>query len=51
MMHRILSAARYLFRRNKVEHDIDVELQYHYDRQTEENIRKGMPPAEARLEG
>jgi predicted permease len=50
MMHRILSAARYLFRRNKVEHDIDVELQYHYDRQTEENIRKGMPPAEARLE-
>jgi predicted permease len=50
MFHKLLSAVRYLFRRNRVEHDIDAELQYHYDRQTEENIRKGLPPAEARRE-
>ena len=49
MTTKILSAVRYLFRRGKVENEIDTELQYHYDRQVEENIRRGMPAAEARL--
>src|SRR5215471_9059265 len=39
---------RSLFRRRQVEHELDEELQYHIDRQIEENIAKGMTPMEAR---
>lgn len=48
LVHRLRSAARYLFRRNKVENEIDAELRYHYERLIEENIRTGMTTAEAR---
>lgn len=39
---------RTLFRRADVERDLDDELQYHLERQTEENVRQGMPLREAR---
>jgi predicted permease len=47
MLNKILSVIRYLFRRDRVEHDMNAELQYHYDRQTELNIRAGMTPQAA----
>ena len=35
-------------RRTTVEQDLDDELQFHIDMQTEKNIKRGMSPAEAR---
>ena len=40
---------RALFRRNRVEEDLDEELRYHVERDTEENIRAGMTPDLARV--
>ena len=34
--------------KSAVERELDRELSFHLDQQTEENIAKGMPPAEAR---
>lgn len=39
---------RTLLRRGRVERDLDKELRFHLDRQTEENIAAGMPPQQAR---
>ncbi len=39
---------RSLFLRADVERELDDELAYHVERQTEENIRQGMSPGEAR---
>src|SRR4051794_7644851 len=39
---------RSLFRRRRVEQELDDELQYHLDRQVEEHIARGVPPAQAR---
>ncbi len=39
---------RFLFRREQVERDLDQELRYHVDRQTEQNVARGMAPEEAR---
>jgi macrolide transport system ATP-binding/permease protein len=39
---------RTLFSRAKVEQELDEELQYHLERQTDENIASGMGPEEAR---
>ena len=39
---------RSLAGRVHVERDLDRELSFHLDQQIEENIAKGMPPAEAR---
>jgi len=39
---------RSLARRGQVERDLDEEIHYHIERQTEENIRLGMSPAAAR---
>jgi putative ABC transport system permease protein len=50
MKARLISIARYLFRRPMVESDIDRELRYHLDRQTELNIGRGMSTEEARRE-
>ena len=41
---------RALFRRDRVEEDLDEELRYHLERDTEENIRAGMTPEAARLQ-
>jgi len=48
MMSRLVSIVRFLFRREQVERDIDQELRYHVDRQTEVNIARGMDREEAR---
>ena len=40
---------RSLFRFRQVEQELDEELRYHLDRQTEENIARGMTTEEARL--
>jgi len=37
-----------LFRRRKFERELEEELRYHIERQTDENIAKGMSPEEAR---
>ncbi len=47
---RLRSILRYIFRRPTVEREIDMELQYHVDRQTELNIARGMRPEDARRE-
>ena len=37
-----------LFRRDRLEHDLDRELSFHIDMLTEQNVRAGMSPADAR---
>src|SRR5512132_2844740 len=39
---------RSLFRRPKVEFELEAELRFHLDQLMEENISSGMPPEEAR---
>src|SRR5690606_41602894 len=39
---------RTVLRRGEVEQELDEELRYHVERQTEENIASGMSPDEAR---
>src|SRR5689334_23683104 len=39
---------RSLFRRARVERELDAELRFHLDQQIEENLVAGMPPHEAR---
>ncbi len=39
---------RSLLRRGRVERELDRELRFHVDRQTEENIAAGIPPDQAR---
>lgn len=47
-MRRILAIFRFFRNREQFEYDMDRELRYHVDRQTEQNIAKGMNPEEAR---
>ena len=39
---------RSLFRRNRVEQELNEELQYHLDRKTEEFLAQGRSPEDAR---
>jgi hypothetical protein len=39
---------RNLFRTNKLDGEIDEELEFHVEARFRDNIRAGMPPAEAR---
>ena len=48
MLNGLKAALRALFRRSQVERELDEELRYHIERQTEQNIRLGMNPEEAR---
>ena len=41
---------RALFRRAQMESELDLELRFHLEREIEENLRRGMPPREAREE-
>ena len=50
MKEKLISILRFLFRRPQVERDLDQELRYHLDRQTELNVTRGMQPEEARRE-
>jgi len=44
------SVFRFLFRRPEIERELNAELQYHVDRQTELNLLRGMSAADARRE-
>jgi predicted permease len=48
LLSRLKTAMRALLRRSRAEHDLDEELRYHIERQTEQNIRLGMNLEEAR---
>ena len=39
---------RSLLRRERMERELDKEFRFHLEQQTEENLARGMPPAEAR---
>jgi putative ABC transport system permease protein len=46
---RLRTALRALLRSSQVESELNEELRYHIERQTEQNIRMGMNPEEARI--
>jgi predicted permease len=48
MLSRLKTAIRALLRRSQAERELDEELRYHIEQQTEQNIRLGMAPEEAR---
>ncbi|NIU75927.1 MAG: hypothetical protein GWN71_20875, partial [Gammaproteobacteria bacterium] len=48
MSRRLRHLLRVLFRKDRVERDMDEEMRFHVDLETEENIRVGMKPGEAR---
>jgi len=48
MLSRLKTALQALLRRSRVERELDEELRYHIEQQTEQNIRLGMNPEEAR---
>src|SRR5215813_1806259 len=50
MLSRLKTALGALLRKTLVERELDEELRYHIERQTEQNIRSGMNPEEARRE-
>src|SRR5437762_1194370 len=50
MLTKISDALRSLFLKDKVERDLDKELRFHIDMETENNIARGMTHAEARLQ-
>src|SRR5215470_15719392 len=48
MPSRLRTALRALLRGSRAERELDEELRYHIERQTDQNIRLGMNPEEAR---
>ncbi len=48
MLSRLKAVLRSLLRRARVERELDEELRYHVERQTEQNVRLGMSLEEAR---
>jgi len=48
MLNRLRTRLRPLLRKSEMERELDEELRYHVERQTEQNIRLGMSPEEAR---
>lgn len=48
LLERIRYGARALIRRRRAEQDLDDELRFHLEVETERNVRVGMSPAEAR---
>src|SRR5215510_3411507 len=48
MLSKLKSGLRALLRRSAMERELDEELRQHIERQTEQNIRLGMSPEEAR---
>src|SRR5262245_32909600 len=48
MLSKLMTRLAALLRKSEMERELDEELRYHIDRQTEQNIRLGMNPAEAR---
>jgi putative ABC transport system permease protein len=48
MLSRLKTALWALLRRSRADRDLDEELRYHIEQQTDQNIRLGMSPEEAR---
>src|SRR5262245_15388901 len=48
MLRKLKTRLRALLSRSEMERELDDELRYHVERQTEQNIRLGMNPEEAR---
>src|SRR5262252_5339720 len=48
MLSGLKARLRALLRKSEMERELDEELRYHIERQTEQNIRLGMNPEEAR---
>src|SRR3990170_6304244 len=48
MLRRITTRLTSLFRRNRLERDLDRELQFHIEMLTEQHVRAGVPQTEAR---
>jgi hypothetical protein len=48
LLHRLVSIARWVFRRNAVERDLDDELQAFVEISTADKVKAGMTPADAR---
>jgi putative ABC transport system permease protein len=48
MISKLKTRLRALLRRSEMERELDEELRYHIEQQTEQNIRLGMNPEEAR---
>ena len=48
MLNKLKTALRALIRRSQAEYELDEELRYHIEQQTEQNIRMGMSSEEAR---
>jgi hypothetical protein len=49
VLKRIASTVKSVFRGRRMENDLDDELRFHVERETEENVRRGMPASEARV--
>src|SRR5215813_15039697 len=49
MLSRLKTALRAVIRKSEMDRELDEELRYHIERQTEQNIRLGMSPDEARF--
>jgi macrolide transport system ATP-binding/permease protein len=47
MLSDLLTRLRALFRRNTVEHELDDELRFHFERHIEKLIASGVPAGEA----
>jgi predicted permease len=48
MLRKLRLRLRSILRKSKIERELDEELRYHIEQQTEQNIRLGMDPEEAR---
>jgi FtsX-like permease family len=48
MLSKLKTRLRALLRKSEMEHELDEELRHHIEQQTEQNIRLGMDPKEAR---
>ncbi len=49
-MARMLGSLKALFAGKRVEKELDDEIRFHVEKETEENVRRGMPPERARTE-
>jgi putative ABC transport system permease protein len=49
MLNKLKARLHALLRKSNVERELDEELRYHIEQQTEQNIRMGMNPEEARI--
>jgi len=48
MLSKLKTRLRALLRKSEMERELDEEMRHHIERQTEQNIRLGMTPEEAR---